>query len=246
LVIVAGTSLKVAPVSKVIDLVDEKVPQILINREVVAKPHEFDIELLGNCDAVCLELARRLKWDIIGSSTVIPAPTPAIDKTPTIVNEKGNTDNQKLDAIFTQSSKANHGHRYLFSGAVESDSEESDDESQLNGRSTEEVPKKEEEKDPGASDCLQTNSKSAAENPHPNNVDQVNIDNTDIGKKNTDSSAKTIKGQKAAINLNGTESQNSSAAVDVSIKAGPAVAKRPQECESVDGYGGTTKISKKE
>ncbi|GBG31050.1 NAD-dependent deacetylase sir2D [Hondaea fermentalgiana] len=66
LVLVLGTSLKVAPVSRIIEMVDEDIPQILINREVVAQPHEFDAELLGNCDAVVTALAKELHWDIPG------------------------------------------------------------------------------------------------------------------------------------------------------------------------------------
>jgi NAD-dependent deacetylase sirtuin 1 len=52
LVIVMGTSLKVGPVNKIINLVDKNVPQILINNELVAQPHEFDVTLLGNSEDV--------------------------------------------------------------------------------------------------------------------------------------------------------------------------------------------------
>ena len=52
LVIVIGTSLQVGPVNRIIDLVKPDVPQILINREVVAPGHNFDSELLGDCDEV--------------------------------------------------------------------------------------------------------------------------------------------------------------------------------------------------
>ena len=54
LVIVIGTSLKVAPVNTIIRRVPKDVPQILINREVVARGHGFDSELLGDCDKVRL------------------------------------------------------------------------------------------------------------------------------------------------------------------------------------------------
>ena len=52
LVIIIGTSLKVSPVNSIIKKVGPKVPQILINREVVAPGHNFDAELLGDCDKV--------------------------------------------------------------------------------------------------------------------------------------------------------------------------------------------------
>jgi len=70
LVIVAGTSLKVAPVSKIIEMVDVSIPQILINREMVAEPHEFDAELLGNCDNVTSALADALGWESLGGDHV--------------------------------------------------------------------------------------------------------------------------------------------------------------------------------
>ena len=64
LLVVIGTSLQVAPVSNIINMVEKDVPQVLINREIVAQPHEFDVELLGNCDDVVRVLAERLEWSI--------------------------------------------------------------------------------------------------------------------------------------------------------------------------------------
>jgi len=34
--------------------------------DVVGKPHQFDVELLGNCDAVIGELCGRLEWALPG------------------------------------------------------------------------------------------------------------------------------------------------------------------------------------
>ena len=46
------------------------IPQVLINREPL--PHQtFDIELLGDCDVIVDELARRLDWSN-GLSTTAP------------------------------------------------------------------------------------------------------------------------------------------------------------------------------
>eukprot|EP00750_Incisomonas_marina_P019256 INCI3267.1.p1 GENE.INCI3267.1~~INCI3267.1.p1 ORF type:complete len:666 (+),score=120.22 INCI3267.1:178-2175(+) len=73
LVIVIGTSLKVGPVNKIIEKVDPSVPQILINREVVAHGHNFDSELLGDCDAVVQALLTQLKWDVEGVGDLDPA-----------------------------------------------------------------------------------------------------------------------------------------------------------------------------
>ena len=81
LVLVIGTSLKVAPVSEVIGILPPDVPQIYISREVIhlvysanfgimlivsqpCKHVDFDIDLLGDCDVVVAELCRRADWDL--------------------------------------------------------------------------------------------------------------------------------------------------------------------------------------
>ncbi|KAI9864884.1 MAG: NAD-dependent histone deacetylase sir2 [Trichoglossum hirsutum] len=63
LVIVIGTSLKVAPVSEVIGFLPPSVPQIYISRTPVSHVN-FDLDLLGDCDVVVAELCRRLNWDL--------------------------------------------------------------------------------------------------------------------------------------------------------------------------------------
>ncbi|THV90885.1 SIR2-domain-containing protein [Aureobasidium pullulans] len=63
LIVVIGTSMKVAPVSEIPNFVDEKVPQIYISREP-ADHINFDITLLGYCDDVVAELAKRAGWEI--------------------------------------------------------------------------------------------------------------------------------------------------------------------------------------
>ena len=79
LVLVIGTSLKVAPVSEVVGVLPHHVPQLYISREVTQHPRSeqllltsfqpcshatFDIDLLGDCDAVVTELCRRAGWDL--------------------------------------------------------------------------------------------------------------------------------------------------------------------------------------
>ena len=61
LVIVIGTSLKVAPVSEIPGFLPKNVPQIYISRES-CKHIDFDVELLGECDVVVQELCRRAGW----------------------------------------------------------------------------------------------------------------------------------------------------------------------------------------
>lgn len=63
LLVVIGTSLKVEPVSSVVNFFPHNVPVICINRELIYHAHHsFDIMLLGYCDVVVGELMRRLGW----------------------------------------------------------------------------------------------------------------------------------------------------------------------------------------
>ena len=82
LVLVIGTSLKVAPVSEVVGVLPHHVPQLYISREVrthlfSSRPNytnqpypqpcshaNFDIDLLGDCDVVVAELCRLAGWDL--------------------------------------------------------------------------------------------------------------------------------------------------------------------------------------
>jgi len=63
LVIVIGTSLKVAPVSEVVPFLPANIPQIYISRTPVSHVN-FDIDLLGDCDIVVSELCRRAGWNL--------------------------------------------------------------------------------------------------------------------------------------------------------------------------------------
>ncbi|KAI1422545.1 DHS-like NAD/FAD-binding domain-containing protein [Xylaria sp. FL1777] len=63
LVIVIGTSLKVAPVSEVVPFLPAHIPQIYISRTPVSHIN-FDIDLLGDCDVIVAELCRRAGWDL--------------------------------------------------------------------------------------------------------------------------------------------------------------------------------------
>ena len=63
LVLVIGTSLKVAPVSEVVGVIPTTVPQIYISREPCSHVN-FDVDLLGDCDVVVTELCKRAGWDL--------------------------------------------------------------------------------------------------------------------------------------------------------------------------------------
>ncbi|KAF9366176.1 NAD-dependent histone deacetylase sir2 [Mortierella sp. NVP85] len=63
LLIVIGSSLKVAPVSDIMHQLPPSVPQILINRTPNYQM-EFDLQLLGNCDTIVAELCRMAGWEL--------------------------------------------------------------------------------------------------------------------------------------------------------------------------------------
>ncbi|EGD91110.1 hypothetical protein H112_01701 [Trichophyton rubrum D6] len=63
LVIVIGTSLKVAPVAEVPGIIPCDVPQVHISRTPVSHI-EFDVDMLGDCDVVVSELCRRAGWNL--------------------------------------------------------------------------------------------------------------------------------------------------------------------------------------
>lgn len=68
LVIVMGTSLPVAPVNEMPNLVSSDVPQIYIGKNQMFpernKRIDFDIQLLGECDVVAELLAKGCGWDL--------------------------------------------------------------------------------------------------------------------------------------------------------------------------------------
>lgn len=63
LVLVIGTSLKVAPVSEMPNYLPHEVPHVYISREPIEHVN-FDVQLLGDCDAVVFELCRRAGWEL--------------------------------------------------------------------------------------------------------------------------------------------------------------------------------------
>lgn len=69
LLLCIGTSLKVSPVSSIVNLVPENVPQILINKDLIGHCG-FDMSLLGYCDDAALLLAEKLGWEIQSCGTV--------------------------------------------------------------------------------------------------------------------------------------------------------------------------------
>ena len=63
LVIVIGTSMKVSPVNQIPNYIPAEVPHVYISRDPA--PHiNFDVSLIGYCDDIVGELARRASWKI--------------------------------------------------------------------------------------------------------------------------------------------------------------------------------------
>ncbi|RLV93681.1 NAD-dependent histone deacetylase SIR2 [Spathaspora sp. JA1] len=69
LVLVIGTSLKVEPVSSIIDKVPRRVPRILINKDAIPD-RDFDLSLIGYCDDIVSYLVQGLgsAWEIAHES----------------------------------------------------------------------------------------------------------------------------------------------------------------------------------
>ncbi|KAJ1726463.1 NAD-dependent histone deacetylase sir2 [Coemansia biformis] len=63
LLLVMGSSLKVAPVSDIMSHLPHNVPQIVINKTPILH-FNFDVQLLGNADDIVAYLARRCGWEL--------------------------------------------------------------------------------------------------------------------------------------------------------------------------------------
>ncbi|CAC5409615.1 SIRT1 [Mytilus coruscus] len=96
LLIVIGSSLKVRPVALIPNSLPEDVPQILINREPL-KHLNFDVELLGDCDAIVEELCKHLNWDNKSRSPLLHEISKCELKTPTAsdIDESGSDNDVK-------------------------------------------------------------------------------------------------------------------------------------------------------
>jgi NAD-dependent SIR2 family protein deacetylase len=76
LFIVMGSSLQVQPVAGVLAMLPPALPAVLINRELVAKEHKFDVELLGSCDHVVTTLESKLNWNPCDAVPTCPVAEP--------------------------------------------------------------------------------------------------------------------------------------------------------------------------
>eukprot|EP00177_Eucheuma_denticulatum_P004580 GFKZ01008328.1.p1 GENE.GFKZ01008328.1~~GFKZ01008328.1.p1 ORF type:complete len:472 (+),score=77.96 GFKZ01008328.1:167-1582(+) len=118
MLLVLGTSLQVAPVARIPQYFAQGVPRILVNRELVS--YDFDIELLGNCDAVVAHLRRALGWDT--------RPTKSNESTREESNStEGTSEDMGPDASTEVQVQFKPPRRFLFPGALENESDLEDD-----------------------------------------------------------------------------------------------------------------------
>ncbi|KAI0358012.1 SIR2-domain-containing protein [Trametes cingulata] len=108
LLIIIGTSLKVAPVSDTISHLPHSVPQILINKTPI-KHINPDVVLLGNADDIVLHLCRRLGWDL----PEVPAPAP----NGTLDAPKPNLKKRPSAEFEREPQRVGNSHVWLFEGA---------------------------------------------------------------------------------------------------------------------------------
>jgi len=67
-----GSSLRVQPVALIPEIIGDlspETPQILVNRESVAWPHQFDYEMKEDCDSATAKLMAALGWSLDEPST---------------------------------------------------------------------------------------------------------------------------------------------------------------------------------
>lgn len=90
LLIVMGTSLKVAPVSELVCHIPHKTPVILINKTPVLHM-EMDIQLLGDADGIVEYICNRLQW-----SLPIPDPNKSVVGGQSVAQEISHKEKEKI------------------------------------------------------------------------------------------------------------------------------------------------------
>lgn len=159
LLIVMGSSLKVAPVSEMMAQIPHSVPQVLVNRTPITHLN-FDVQLLGDSDIVVPELCRMVGWDLRheklpGGSSLskegISLATTEAQGDEVIVEENGETRKERRMWRYVAPGV------YMFKGAVVDDKyleslrsdqrDESVDRQQVGARSTMGVMAEEEDED---------------------------------------------------------------------------------------------------
>ncbi|KAF9966038.1 NAD-dependent histone deacetylase sir2 [Mortierella alpina] len=124
LLIVIGSSLKVAPVGDIMHQLPRHVPQILINRTPIIHS-EFDVQLLGNCDVIVAELCRMVGWEL--KHEKLPGGTSKVPDLASYSNEDGRGKGGRAPWTLVEPNT------YLFEGAILQDIEYESRQSQSKG-----------------------------------------------------------------------------------------------------------------
>ncbi|KAF9948113.1 NAD-dependent histone deacetylase sir2 [Mortierella alpina] len=114
LLIVIGSSLKVAPVGDIMHQLPRHVPQILINRTPIIHS-EFDVQLLGNCDVIVAELCRMVGWEL--KHEKLPGGTSNVPDMASNTNDDGCGKGSRAPWTLVEPNT------YLFEGAILQDIE---------------------------------------------------------------------------------------------------------------------------
>ncbi|KAF4569852.1 NAD-dependent histone deacetylase sir2 [Pleurotus pulmonarius] len=113
LLLVIGTSLKVAPVADILCHLPHSVPQILINKTPI-KHINPDVILLGDADAIVHHICQKLGWDLSPSSS--PSPSSSAMAPP---RGNGNLKKRSMPDLpsHQEPQRVGNSHVWLFSGA---------------------------------------------------------------------------------------------------------------------------------
>lgn len=142
-----GTSLTVHPFASLVDLVPEDCPRVLINLDEVGDfNRQDDVILLGKCDDIVRDLCRELGWEEeLERAWGATADSVEVDDKPAV--ETSAKVGEELDRITRDIEK---------SLAISKDTPDSSDAGETQGQKgqseSEEVDKKEMEKDPSVSE----------------------------------------------------------------------------------------------
>ncbi|KAJ3850632.1 SIR2-domain-containing protein [Lentinula lateritia] len=121
LLLVIGTSLKVAPVADILSHLPHSVPQILINKTPIRHINP-DIILLGNADDIVTYICAELGWDLpppTSSTSSSPSPFAGRMQPPrgNIKKRPSSGLDEEVEEGRQEPRRVDHSHVWLFSGA---------------------------------------------------------------------------------------------------------------------------------
>ncbi|KAJ8095106.1 NAD-dependent histone deacetylase sir2 [Marasmius tenuissimus] len=115
LLMVIGTSLKVAPVADLLSYLPHSIPQILINKTPIRHINP-DIVLLGNADDIVVHLCEQLGWELPPPAPSEPTPVSTGRSQPP--RGSANVKKRVLDAVDAEPPRqVSDSHVWLFPGA---------------------------------------------------------------------------------------------------------------------------------